>query len=474
MAITPHICVIGGGAGGQAMATLAAARGVPVVLIEQNALGGERLAAAVPWNAVLTELRHRAHREVGGLGMPATRAAIEFRGMMAHAREVAAQMAPDHGRERLTGLGIRVVLGTARFGDPETVLVDAPEGSIEIKAKHFVIATGSVPTPPPIPGLRQTPCLTARTVFELETCPAHLILIGAGFVGLEFAQAFRRLGAQVTVVDGAEPMAGEDPECAAAVLQRLDRDGIVIRSEVAVTRVAAAESGVQVVIAGPSGEEAIAGSHLLLLAARPPNVDGLGLDAARIKHDRTGIEVDPSLVTSNPRVYAIGDVIGGSPSVHAAVHQAELVVRHALTGVHTRYDPLLVPRVLRTDPEFAQVGQTEAQLRQRGRPFRVLRWPCSESDRARIDGKPAGHIKVLTSPRGRLLGVTLVGEGACDQIVVWALGIANRLDISAYAGMIVPYPGLGDIGKSAAATYLMPGSARSWVRRLRAVLRRFG
>ena len=361
---------------------------------------------------------------------------------------------------------MRVIEGAARFKDPRTLTV----GEIEIAARRFVIATGSQPAVPPIAGLATVPHLTTDTVLDLEACPAHLLVLGAGPQGLEFAQAFRRLGAEVTVLDAAAPLAEEDPECAAVVLDQLAREGIAVRRG-GLDRVEAV-AGSRVRLVPQDGGETIEGSHVLIAGGRWANVVGLGLDAGRIKYDEHGIAVDQGLRTTNPRVYAIGEV--GGATAAAADHQAGLVIRHALLRRSARFKADAIARVILTDPELAQVGLTEAQAHHRGDRIRLLRWPYRENDRAQAERARPGHIKVVTSVRGRILGVTIVGAGAGELITAWTLAIGCRIPLKAIAGMIVPHPTLSDIGKWAAATYFMSGFASSWVRRMIALLRRLG
>ena len=235
--------------------------------------------------------------------------------MRDHVRGVIAAIAPNDSKARFTCLGVRVLDGTARFTDAATVAVG---DAVTIKARRFVIATGSAPAIPPIPGLAETPHFTNETIFDLAECPSHLIVIGAGPVGLELAQAFRALGAGVTVIEAATPLAQDDPECAAVVLDRLARDGIAIRAGTTIRRIAQVDGEVHVVVDGASGEETIAGSHLLIAAGRTPNIADLGLDRAGIGCGPRGIVVDRRLRTSNRRVYAIGDVMAASGDVPAA------------------------------------------------------------------------------------------------------------------------------------------------------------
>ena len=255
-------------------------------------------------------------------------AEIDFAQVHRHVHEVIAAIAPNDSVARFTGLGVRVIAGTARFRDPDTVTVG---DAFEIKARRFVIATGSSPAVPPIPGLESTPYLTNESIFDLTARPEHLIIIGAGPIGLELAQAFRRLGARVTVLEAAQPLAREDPECAAILLEVLKAEGIDIRTGASVVRVETASPGIRVVVrAGGDTEEAIEGSHLLVATGRRVDVEDLGLDRAGIAYDRKGIQVDRRLRTTNRRVYAVGDVAGGLQFTHVANYHAGIVLRNVL------------------------------------------------------------------------------------------------------------------------------------------------
>jgi pyruvate/2-oxoglutarate dehydrogenase complex dihydrolipoamide dehydrogenase (E3) component len=345
---------------------------------------------------------------------------------------------------------------------------------IEVRARRVVIATGSTPAVPPIPGLDQAPYLTNETVFDLRVCPKHLIVIGAGPIGLELAQAFRRLGAEVTVLEAAEPLAKDDPECAAVVLDQLGRDGVTIRSGVSISAVKRARTRIQVTLVADADEEVLEGSHLLVAAGRKPNLDGLDLDRAGIDHDARGIVVDKRLRTSNKRVYAVGDVVGGLQFTHVANYHAGLVIRNALFRLPAKVEPDTIPWVTYTDPELAHVGLSEAQARARGHAIRILRWPYHENDRAQAERATRGHIKVVTTRKGKILGATIVGAHAGELITTWTLAISQGLNIRALAGLIVPYPTFGEIGKRAAISYFSLSLTRPVVRRIIGWLRRLG
>ncbi len=468
--LRPDICVIGAGSGGLSVAAAAAAFGVPVVLIEKARMGGDCLnTGCVPSKSLIAAARRaRMIAEAPAFGVTAQGTQIDFQRVHDHVHEIIAAIAPNDSEERFTGLGVRVIDGAARFSDPATVKV----GEIEIKARRFVLATGSTAAIPPIPGLDATPYLTNETIFDLTARPDHLIVIGGGPIGLELAQAFRRLGSAVTVLEAAEPLSREDPECAAVVLGQLAREGVSIRSGVKIARVEPASS-VRVVLGG-EGEEAIEGSHLLVATGRRPTVEGLGLDEAGIKYQRKGIVVDKGLRTTNRKVYAIGDVAGGLQFTHAANYHAGLVIRNALFRLPVKANDDVIPRVTFTDPELAQVGLTEAEAKRRGHAINVLRWPYHENDRAQAERATRGHIKVLTSKRGKILGATIVGAEAGELIATWALAISQNLNIRAFMGVVVPYPTLAEIGKRAAITYFTPSLTNSWVRRIIRLLRRLG
>jgi pyruvate/2-oxoglutarate dehydrogenase complex dihydrolipoamide dehydrogenase (E3) component len=396
---------------------------------------------------------------------------IDFAKVRAHVRGVIAAIAPNDSTERFSGLGVRVIAGTAQFKDAATVAVG---DAFEIKARRFVIATGSSPAIPPIPGLAETPHFTNETIFDLAECPAHLVVIGAGPIGLELAQAFRRLGAAVTVLEAATPLAKDDPECAAIVLDQLARDGVAIRAGVAVRRVDGADGKVQVVIASTDQDETIEGSHLLVATGRTPNVADLGLDRAGIELGPRGIVVDNRLRTTNKRVYAIGDVAGGLQFTHVANYHAGLVVRHALFRLPVAASNDALPRVTFTDPELAHVGLSEAEARARRYKFQVLRWPYHQNDRAQAERTTEGHIKVVTTRGGRILGATIVGHNAGELIATWSLAVGQRLNIRAVATTVLPYPTLSEIGKRAAITRYTASLTSPMVRRIMAWLRRLG
>jgi pyruvate/2-oxoglutarate dehydrogenase complex dihydrolipoamide dehydrogenase (E3) component len=471
--LTPDLCVIGGGSGGLSVAAAAAAFGVPVVLIEKDKMGGDCLnTGCVPSKALLAAAKHAEHARSGeAFGVMADHVRVDFKKVLAHVHGVIAAIAPADSVERFTGLGVKVIKAAAQFKDRRTVVA----GDYEIRARRFVIATGSKAAVPPIPGLDSVPYLTNESIFEIAELPEHLLIIGAGPIGLELAQAFRRLGSRVTALEALQPLAKDDPECAAIVLENLARDGVVIRAGVKVVGVKRAGEKISLTVAGEGGaEEAIEGSHVLVAAGRRPTVDGLNLEAAGIATARSGIVVTSGLKTTNRRVYAIGDVAGRAQFTHAANYHAGIVIRNALFRLPAKASDDVIPWVTYTDPELAQTGLSEAEARKRGYEVRIARWPYHDNDRAQAEHQTRGHIKVVTDKRGRILGATIVGAEAGELITAWTLAISQKLNIRAITSIIVPYPTLSEIGKRAAIDFFTPSLTNPWVRRIIGGLRIFG
>ncbi len=301
-------------------------------------------------------------------------------------------------------------------------------------------------------------------------------MIGAGPIGLEMAQAFRRLGSMVTVLEAASPLAKDDPEAAAIVLAQLEREGVIIKSGVKVGHINHMHHSVAVTLEGGADEDMVEGTHLLIAAGRKPTTDGLDLEAAGIRYDRAGIKVNKKLKTSNKRVYAIGDVAAGQLQfTHAANYHAGLVIRNALFRLPVRVTNDAIPWVTYTEPELAQAGLTEAQARARRiKNIRILRWPYHDNDRAQAERETHGHIKVVTDKKGKILGATIVGAQAGELIAPWILAISQDLNIKAMTGVVLPYPTLSEIGKRAAIDFFVPRLTRPIVRRIIAWLRLFG
>lgn len=474
--LKPELCVIGAGAAGLAAAEAAAALGVSVVLIEKGRMGGEHLnTACVPSKAMLAAGRRaEAFRSSGPFGIKLAKPAVEFDEVNDHVHRVINGVAVNESRERLVGLRVRTIEGEARFRDTRTLVVgQGDDVRFEVRARRFIIATGSKPQVPEISGLDQCAFFTNENIFEARERPKHLIVIGAGQSGLELAQAFRRLGSEVSVLEMKRPLAEEDPECAAIVLDALEREGVTIRSGVQVERVRTLRQRIEVVLAGDT-EETIQGTDILVTVGRQPNIAGLDLEAARVKHGPTGIVVNKRFGTTNRRIYAIGDVTGLPHSTHSAQQQAALLIRHLLFRLPVGLQVDEIPRVTFTEPELAHVGLTGERAGEVHGAVRLLRWPYLDNDRAQAERETHGHIKVVTDTKGLILGVTIVGAAASEQISAWTLAINHGLNIRAMADLVVPYPTYMEVGKRAAISFFAPKLSTSWVRRLSSLLRRFG
>ncbi|MGA7773595.1 MAG: FAD-dependent oxidoreductase [Pseudolabrys sp.] len=471
--LTPDICVIGAGPGGLSAAAAAAAFGVPTVLVERDKMGGDCLnTGCVPSKALLAAAkRAEAIRGAAVFGLEVQNIRVNFAKVHEHVHSVISAIAPADSAERFAGLGVRVIRAHAQFKDARTVTAS----DIEIRARRFVIATGSKPAIPVIAGLDGGPFLTSDNIFDLKERPAHLIIVGAGCVGLELAQAFRRLGSSVTMLEAARPLAGGDPECVDVVLDRLEREGVVIRTGVNVLGVTHAGGTVTATIEAAGAEQTITGSHLLIAVGRKPAIEGLGLDAAGIRHDQSGIVVSRKLKTSNRRVYAIGDCVAGhSPLAHAANYHAGLVIRNALFRLPVRVDNTAVPWATYTEPELAQTGLTEAQAQAFDMKIRIARWPYNDNDRAQTERQTRGHVKIITTAKGKIVGATIVGAQASELIGMWTLAIAQGLNIRTFTEIVLPYPTLSELAKRAAIDYFTPRLTGGWVRRIIGWMRSFG
>jgi pyruvate/2-oxoglutarate dehydrogenase complex dihydrolipoamide dehydrogenase (E3) component len=472
MELRVDLCVIGAGAGGLSVAAAAAQLGVAVALVEKHRMGGDCLNyGCVPSKALLAAAK-RAHlmRSATPFGIHAVNPAVDPAAVNDHVRGTISAIAPNDSVERMTGLGIKVIRGAGHFITRDTLLV----GEQRIKARRFVIATGSSPLIPPIPGLDKVPHFTNETIFDNREKIDHLIVIGGGPAGLELAQAHLRLGSRVTVIEAKKALGRDDPELSELVLKRLVSEGLDIREGTSVARVSGGTRLIDAHIAAGGAGSVIQGSHLLIAAGRKPDVSGLNLEAAGIKYDERGIKVNGGLKTSNGRVFAIGDVIGGPQLTHVANYHAGIVIRRALFRIPATVDDSIIPWVTFTDPELAHVGLTEAAARQRHGRVRVYRWPYHENDRANAERATLGLVKVVTDGRGRIRGASIVGEQAGELIQMWSLAISQGLDIRAMTQWISPYPTLSEINKRTAFGYYAAAAASPLVRRTVSWLARLG
>lgn len=469
---TPDICVIGAGSGGLSVAAAASAFGVPTVLIERGTMGGDCLnSGCVPSKSLIAVARQaHAMRHADRFTLSPVAPEIDFQQVHDHVHAVIAEIAPTDSPERYRAMGVDVIEAEARFTGPDTVVA----GGRTIRARRFVIATGSVPFVPPIEGLDGVPHLTSDTIFDLVEKPGHLVVLGGGPIGVELAQAHARLGVEVTVVEAQSFLAKEDPELAAAVLEQAEADGVRLLPGARATRVAPDGDGFGLFVEIEGREETIRGSHLLVAVGRRAVFDGLGLEAGGIERDAKGLKLDARLRTTNRKVHVVGDAAGGPQFTHVANYHAGIAIRNILFRLPAKASHEHIPRVTYTDPELAQVGLTEAEARERHGQIRVLRFPYAENDRARTDRAKAGHVKAITDRRGRILGAGIVGANADELIAPWTLAVTKKLPIRALTEVVAPYPTLGEISKRAAYDFYRPGLTNPWTRRIIALLRRLG
>ncbi|MBY0324961.1 MAG: FAD-dependent oxidoreductase [Reyranella sp.] len=463
--LTPDVCIVGAGSAGLVAAAGAAQLGLDVVLIERAAMGGDCLnQGCVPSKALIAAAKMaQAQRDGAAFGIAPVEPTVDFIRVMDHVAEVIAAIAPNDSVERFETLGVRVLKEEARF----IGRTELQAGPHRIRSRRIMLATGSRPTAPPLPGLAEAGFLTNETIFANRILPGHLIIIGGGPIGLEMAQAHRRLGSRVTVLEVAGFLAKDDPELTAIVVARLRREGVELRDHTMIARVERSAAGVVAIL--ESGER-LEGSHLLVAAGRAPVVDSLDLDKAGVAHTAKGVTVDASLRTSNRNVWAIGDCNGLYAFTHMAGYEASLFIRGALFRAPARLDAAIVPWATYTDPELAQVGLSEREAREKhGDAVKILRWKLAENDRAQTERATEGMVKAITDRRGRILGAAIAAPHAGELIQPWCLAIAKRLKISALASFVPPYPTLGEASKRAAGSYFTEalfGPRTRWLVRL--------
>jgi pyruvate/2-oxoglutarate dehydrogenase complex dihydrolipoamide dehydrogenase (E3) component len=463
------LCVIGAGSAGLSVAAGAVQMGASVVLIEKHRMGGDCLnTGCVPSKALLAA-SHAAEAARGaarfGVELPAP--VVDYARVHAHVQGVIATIAPHDSVERFEGLGCTVIRAPAHFTGPREVVA----GGQRIRARRFVVATGSGPALPPVPGLADTPHLTNETIFELRERPDHLLVLGGGPIGIEMAQAFRGLGAAVTVLERGSILPRDEPEAVALLREILVRQGITLIEGAQVARIRPGDAaGVEAELADGT---VVAGSHLMVAAGRKPNLDGLDLALAGVEVTERGITVDQRLRSSNRRVFAAGDVAGGPQFTHVAGYHSGVLIRNILFGLPAKVDYSALPWVTYCDPELAHVGMTEAEARRANHPVQVLLQPLAGNDRAVAERSTEGLAKIILGGGGRILGATILAPRGGEMIGLWGLAIQAKMKIGAVAQMMAPYPTLSELSKRAAGGFYTPSlfSARTrflvgWIQRL--------
>lgn len=469
-ALTPDICVIGAGGNGVALAIAAAAFGVPVVLVERGAMGGDSGPLAT---RALIEIGARAQalRDAARFGLAAAEPQPNPALIHAHVQRALATDRANHTAERLATLGITVIRGEARFTSRSTVIVDGRP----IKARRFVVATGARVAPVAIAGLDAVPVLHEAELAGLTRLPERPIVLGGS--GAALAQALRRLGCGATLVAPEGLLAGHDQEAATILRRRLLREGLELHENGTPLRAERSRSGLRLVLATPSGETIVEGSHLLVCSPRLPEIDNLDLDLAGIRWDVSGIAVDRGLRTSNRRVHVLGACAGGAATARsdrAGDDHVGLLLRSILFRQPVKIDPRSEPGISWSQPQVASLGLPEAEARAAAGTIRVLRWPFSENAAAQAAGETEGFVKAVVDRKGHILGVTIVGEHAGELIAPWCMAMRAGLGLGDIAGLPLPAISRSDASRRAALSFHATLTTRPGLRRLIGFLRRFG
>jgi len=449
--IDTDVCVIGAGAGGLSFAAGAVQMGADVVLLEKGKMGGDCLNyGCVPSKAFIAAGNAAyAVRASVKFGIEPVKPVVNFEKVRDHVRRVIEEISPKDSQGRFEKLGVRVIRERGRFSGRRSIVA----GDYEIFAKRIVISTGSTPYVPVINGLDKVPFFTNETIFDHKELIQHLLVIGGGPIGLELAQAYRRLGANVTVIEQRNALNLEDPELSSIVIENLKKEGVDIHENVIIQGITNCDNKIKIQVDRDGNKLSFNGSHLLIAAGRQPNIHDLNLGAAGINNGPAGISTNARMQTSNKRVFVVGDAAEGYNFTHLAGYQAGIAIRNVLFRLPARVDYNAMPRVTFTSPELAQVGLTEKTAREKFSNIKVFEANFSDNDKARTDREIDGKLKVITTTRGIIIGATMVGDRAGEIIQSWCLPISKRLKIKDVCGLILPYPTLGEINKSAAVKY---------------------
>lgn len=450
--IKVDLAVIGAGAAGLVSSAGAAMLGRKVVLFESGLMGGDCLNyGCVPSKAILTAA-HKVHtiRTASKFGISAGEPVIDFAKVRQHIADSITAIEPNDSQERFEGFGVRVIRERASFKDARTVVSD----SVEVRAKRMVVATGTRAFIPPVKGLQDVPYLTNETIWSLQTLPAHLIILGAGPIGSELGQAFARLGSKVTILEAGLPLARFEPDQAQLVIEALTQDGVSVRSGVSASEIT--QKGDQVDVKTSSGDT-VTGSHLLVATGRTAVFDGLNLDAAGIETNAQGIVCDDKLRTTNPRVYAAGDIAGKGALTHIAGWHGSVIVRNLYFGLPTKQSSQPIPGAVYTDPPIASIGLTHAQASEKyGKAVSVAQFPFDDNDRAIAEGDIRGGARLILGKGGTILGAHCVGARADDLIQIVQSVMANGGKVRNLTSAVAPYPTRGEIFKRAAGKHFEP------------------
>jgi len=464
--IKADLCVIGAGAAGLSVAAGGARLGAKTVLFEAGEMGGECLnTGCVPSKAILSAA-HRVHaiRTSGPLGVTAGEPEIDFSAVMAHVRQSIAAIAPHDSQERFEGMGVQVIRERARFVDEATLESE----SYRVTAKRFVIATGSRTAVPPIPGIEEAPYLTNETLFDMEAQPASLAILGGGAIGVEMAQAFQRLGTQVSVIELDDILPAAPRELAEGVAAALSADGVRLMPNTQTERIETTPEGVRLIL---DNGESLEAERLLLATGRQAVLDTLDLDKAGVAVERGALVLSERLRTTNKRIYAAGDAAGGYRLTHAAGWDASVLIRNFYFAMRTKRVDGIIPAAVYTEPEIAWFGEDAAQS---GDPkAKDVRQPYSGNDRAIAEGQTDGAIRLTIGKGGKLLGAGVMGHGAGDLIQTPLFAAASGRKAKDLASYVPPYPTRGEQTRWTASAYYEPVVFGKFAKALAGLLRMF-
>lgn len=448
------ICIIGAGSAGLSLAAGAAQLGAKVVLIEEGKMGGECLNnGCIPSKSLLASAKvANIIKNCQSFGLNASLAEINYAKVHDNIKSIMSNIAPHDSAERFTGLGVSVISGKAQFVDAETLKVNDKT----IKARRFVIATGSAPAIPSIPGLSTVPFLTNESIFELQEKPTRLIIIGGGPVGCELAQAFTLLGSSVTLLEAQKILPHDDADLVDILRKQLIQDGLELYENVKINNIVKSDGKVAVIFDSNGTPRTIDGSHILIAAGRKPHLSDLNLEAANVIYNARGIQVNKNLQTSNKNIYAIGDIASEFQFTHVANYHAGIVLKNILFRCKSKVKYHALPWVTFTMPELAHVGMTEAAAKQSGKSVNIVEADFNDNDRAQTEHQTAGKIKVILSKFGKILGVSIIGPHAGELIMPWGIAIDKGLSMKSMASVIVAYPTFSEINKAVAINYYKP------------------
>lgn len=467
------LVIVGGGTAGIIAARTAGGLGARVVLVECDRTGGDCLWTGCVPSKSLIAAAHTAHRmrTAGRFGITPVEPQVDFAAVLAHVRRAIERIEPVDSPAALREAGAEVIAGTAVFAGPDELRVEGRS----LRFRHALIATGSTPTLPPVPGLAEVEPLTSDTVWDLTELPARLAVLGGGPIGCELGQAFARLGAEVTIIEATERLVPrEEPQAAIALSAALSADGVRVLTSTTITKAARQADGTQLELTGRDGTRTIDVDRVLVATGRRPRTDGLGLETAGVCLDERGyVAVDAKLRTSNRRIYAAGDVTGAPAFTHVAGMHGSIATTNALLAPVRRIDHDRIPWVTFTDPEIAHVGLTEDQARHRlGAAVRVRLLRHEHVDRAIVEDDTDGFTHVVLDAKGRVLGATVVAPRAGEMIAELAGLLARGGRLRDLASVVHPYPAWTDGAWNAAIAESADALRAPAMRRLVGVLLR--